>query len=110
MTALAPASASISAEISPVWAPDGLGWQSWPPIATLFEPDNATAKAAINVAGGQTRRSAFPVTLDAPAIMASNSVIEARRPFIFQLPTIRGRMVELMSKRFLQKKRCCVNR
>src|ERR1700731_827347 len=103
MTALAPASASISAEISPVWAPDGLGWQSWPPSVTPFEPDNLAAKAAINVVGGQTSRSAFPVTLEAPGTMALNSAIDARRPFIFQLPAMSGRMVELISKRFLQK-------
>src|SRR6202166_5393729 len=38
MTALPPASASISAEISPVWAPEALGWQSCAPIARTFEP------------------------------------------------------------------------
>ena len=32
ITATAPASASISAEMSPVWAPEGSRWQSWPPI------------------------------------------------------------------------------
>ena len=32
--ALAPASASISAAISPVWAPEALGWQSCAPTAT----------------------------------------------------------------------------
>ncbi len=68
-----------------------------------FEPDNLATKAAISVAGGQTSRSAFPATLEAPATMASNSAIEARKPFIFQLPAISGRMLELMSKRFLER-------
>ena len=35
MMAVAPASASISAEISPVWAPEALGWQSCAPTATF---------------------------------------------------------------------------
>ena len=34
MTALAPASLSISAETSPVKAPEACAWQSWAPIAT----------------------------------------------------------------------------
>src|SRR5258708_14586521 len=93
MTARAPASASISAEISPVWAPDGFGWQSCAP--TLKPPDVGTfsAKAAISVAGGQTRRSALAATADAPASMASNSPSEDFRPFIFQLPAMSGRTV-----------------
>src|SRR3984957_6316709 len=104
MTALAPASASISAEISPVWAPEALGWQSCAPIAKFFaakvfecEPRALSAKAAISVAGGQTSRSALPATPGAPASMASNSAIEAFRPFIFQLPAISGRMVSVIS-------------
>src|ERR1700722_3490096 len=104
MTARAPASARISAEMSPVWAPDGLGCQSWPPIMSPFEPANFAANAAISVAGGQTRRSAFAVTLEAPASMASNSAMEDRRPFIFQLPAIRGRIMGLISEKFLQKR------
>src|SRR3984885_10348503 len=97
MTALAPASASISAERSPVWAPEALGWQSCPPIASVFEPRAFSAKAAISVAGGQTKRSALPATPEAPASMASNSAIEAFRPFIFQLPAISGRMASVIS-------------
>ena len=61
MTALAPASASISAEMSPVKAPDASAWQSWPPIATS-EPRAAAANAASSVAGGQTIRSALPAS------------------------------------------------
>src|SRR5664280_2226103 len=67
MTALAPASASISAAISPVLAPDALGWQSCPPIARVFEPRAFSAKAAISVAGGQTSRSALAATAEAHA-------------------------------------------
>ena len=59
MMALAPASASISAERSPVWAPEAFGWQSWAPTAS-FVPRALSAKPAISVAGGQTSRSALP--------------------------------------------------
>src|ERR1700689_3800880 len=92
MTALAPASASISADISPVWAPDGFGWQSCAPTLSVLEPRALSAKAAIRVAGGQTRRSALTATSGAPASMASNSTEDDLRPFIFQLPAISGRM------------------
>src|SRR3990170_6955068 len=95
--ALAPASASVSAEISPVLAPDALGWQSCAPIVRFFEPRAFSAKDAISVAGGQTRRSALAATPAAPASMASNSAVEALRPFIFQLPAISGRMASVMS-------------
>src|SRR3954469_22902280 len=96
MIAVAPESASISAAISPVWAPEAFGWQSWAPTAT-FLPRAFSAKAAIRVAGGQTSRSALPATSAAPLSMASNSAVEAFRPFIFQLPAIRGRMASVMS-------------
>src|SRR5882757_6630224 len=96
MTALAPASASISAARSPVWAPEALGWQSCAPTANP-EPVALPAKPAISVAGGQTSRSAFPASAAAPASMVSNSAKEAFRPFIFQLPAISGRMASVMS-------------
>src|SRR3981189_3071678 len=96
MTALAPASASISAEMSPVCAPDDFGWQSCAPTATA-EPWALSAKAVIRVAGGQTSRSALAATSGAPASMASNSPCEAFRPFIFQLPAISGRMASVIS-------------
>jgi hypothetical protein len=73
-----------------------LGWQSWAPTAS-FEPRALSAKAAISVAGGQTRRSAFPASAPAPASMASNSAMEDFRPFILQLPAISGRMASVMS-------------
>ncbi len=85
------------AEMSPVWAPDALGWQSCAPTATVFEPPALSAKAAISVAGGQTSRSALSATSEAPASMASNSPREALRPFIFQLPAINGRMISVMA-------------
>jgi len=56
-----------------------------------------SANAAISVAGGQTRRSAFVAKAGAPASIASNSPIEALRPFIFQLPEIKGRMASVMA-------------
>src|SRR5260370_30179432 len=96
MTARAPASASISAEISPVWAPDGFGWQSCAPTPKPPDVGTFSAKAAISVAGGQTRRSALAATADAPASMASNSPREDFRPFIFQLPAISGRIVSVI--------------
>src|SRR5438045_5567063 len=93
--ARAPASASISAEMSPVLAPDALGWQSCAPTASVFEPRALSAKPAIRVAGGQTRRSALAARSEAPANMASNSTNE--EPFIFQLPAISGRIASLIS-------------
>src|ERR1700694_3478870 len=95
--ALAPASASISAERSPVLAPDALAWQSCAPTASVFEPRAFSAKAAIRVAGGHTKRSALAATPGAPASIASNSAMEALRPFIFQLPAISGRMTSVIS-------------
>ena len=89
--------ASISAERSPVWAPDALGWQSCAPTARVFAPRAFSAKAAISVAGGHTSRSALAATPAAPASMASNSAMAALRPFIFQLPAISGRMASVMS-------------
>src|SRR5213075_2676901 len=96
--ARAPASASISAEMSPVLAPDTLGWQSCAPTAIVFEPRALSAKPAIRVAGGQTRRSALAARSEAPANMASNSTNEDFRPFIFQLPAISGRIASLISQ------------
>src|SRR5216683_2535441 len=97
MMAVAPASASISAEISPVWAPDDLGWQSCAPTAKFFEPRARSANAAISVAGGQTSRSALAATSGAPASIVSNSAWEDLRQFIFQLPAIRGRMASVIA-------------
>src|ERR1700761_6941584 len=98
MIALAPASASISAEISPVCAPEALGWQSCAPTANALTPLARSAKAATSVTGGQTNRSTLPVTAEAPASIASNSPDEALRPFIFQFPAIKGRMASVMAQ------------
>src|SRR5919199_3498375 len=90
MTALAPASFSISAEMSPVWAPEGFAWQSWPPMRT-GEPDAASANSRISVAGGQIMTSKrSPAPAGRPRISASSSDAEALSPFIFQLPATSG--------------------
>src|SRR5262245_24661349 len=88
--ALAPASLSISAEMSPVKAPEASAWQSCAPIAT-GELRARVAKPAISVAGGQIRRSMRVASGPAPSMMAANSVADCCRPFIFQLPAISGR-------------------
>src|SRR6476660_224260 len=89
ITAPAPASASISAEMSPGWAPVGSVWQSWPPIITP-EPCADAANARIKVAGGHTINSALPFSSAAPDRILANSVGEAANPFIFQLPATSG--------------------
>src|SRR5262245_58312224 len=88
--ALAPASLSISAEMSPVKAPEASAWQSCAPIAT-GELRARVAKPAMSVAGGQTRRSMRVASAPAPSMMALSSVADCCRPFIFQLPAISGR-------------------
>ena len=90
ITAQAPASASISAAISPVWAPEAAAWQSWPPIPT-GPPRAISANRATSVAGGQTISSALPASAAAPATIFSSSATEAASPFIFQLPATSGR-------------------
>src|SRR5262245_24102121 len=89
MTALAPASLSISAERSPVKAPTGSAWESWAPIRTEL-PAVAVANSATSVAGGHTRISTAASSRAAWTIRASSDT-EARRPFIFQLPATSGR-------------------
>src|SRR5580658_5256163 len=86
MTQEAPESRSMAAEMSPVWAPLSLTWQSWPPTAT-GDPARIWATAAIWVKGGQTSRSQVRPVVPARrgcAIAAASAV----RPFIFQLPAI----------------------
>src|SRR5262245_10658206 len=89
ITALAPASLSISAERSPVKAPAGSAWQSWAPIRTGL-PAAAAANSATRVAGGHTRISTA-ASSRAPSAIRASSATEARRPFIFQLPATSGR-------------------
>ena len=79
MTAAAPASASISAAMSPVWAPEASGWQSWPPTGK-----GPPARRASSVAGGQIRTS--QAGAGCAAARSSSTAAEAARPFIFQLP------------------------
>src|SRR6266446_4551422 len=89
MTALAPASLSISAERSPVNGPLGSAWQSCAPIST-GAPFAAAAKRTSNVAGGHIIRSTA-ASLRAPSTIRPNSATEDCRPFIFQLPATSGR-------------------
>ena len=63
---------SISAETSPVWAPDGLGWQSCAPILMCW-PAAAAAKREISVNGGQISTSAWPAS---PAADAGRDGVE----------------------------------
>jgi hypothetical protein len=90
MTNQAPASFSISAEMSPVCAPEAAVWQSWPPIATT-DPRARVANDATSVAGGQINRSALPASGSDTAMIACSSAADADSPFIFQLPAISGR-------------------
>src|SRR5215472_15873861 len=89
MTALAPASLSISAERSQVNGPLGSAWQSCAPISTGV-PFAAAARRTSSVAGGHIMRSTA-VSFCAPSTIRVNSAAEDRRPFIFQLPATSGR-------------------
>ena len=66
MTKDAPASASISAETSPVCAPFLAEWQSWPPVRTL-RPAKAWAREWSSVAGGQSATRAAGAAASTPA-------------------------------------------
>ena len=72
------ASASISAAMSPVCAPDGSAWQSCPPMPTRL-PRARAAKSAISRNGGQTRMSTWAGSLAAPATILSSLDAEPRR-------------------------------
>ena len=86
MTWLAPASRSMAAEMSPVWAPAARAWQSCPPTATA-EPARIWATVVMRVAGGQTRRS--QASPSAPRRKgAAMAAALCSSPFIFQLPAI----------------------
>src|SRR5688500_9880322 len=93
MIAFAPRSASISAEISPVKAPDGSAWQSWAPIA-IFDPSTSLANIIKRVAGGQIVRSTLADRSAAPCKILPSSAVESASPFIFQLPATSGRRVD----------------
>jgi hypothetical protein len=83
MTWVAPASASIAADRSPVCAPFSAGWQHCAPTATGPPPARA-AMDAISVAGGQISTSDFGSGCIATS--ASISARSAVSPFIFQFP------------------------
>src|SRR5262244_3332042 len=55
------------------------------------EPRASAEKFATRVAGGQTTRSIWRESLTASWVMRSSSLLDLRRPFIFQLPTTSGR-------------------
>ncbi len=95
MTRRAPASASISAEMSPVKAPLTSAWQSCPPISTC-EPSSAWDMAASSVAGGQTATRAAAGSRSSASATAVASLKAAKRPFIFQFPAISSRVIRLM--------------
>ncbi len=81
ITWVAPASASIATEMSPVWAPEAAAWQSCPPTPMW------AARAAMrerSVAGGQ--RTMSTAGAGWAATRASTSARCAVVPFIFQLP------------------------
>ena len=93
ITAVAPASFSISAEMSPVWAPLGRG------MAVLAADQQARAGASRGQRGDQRRRRADH-GVDAAAqspprpagrARARASPSAAASPFIFQLPATSGR-------------------
>ena len=93
MTALAPASFSIAAEISPVKAPWSRAWQSWPPMAKAPGPAPTVWTArAIRVAGGQISTSQAGGFCASAAFSADSSPRLSPRPFIFQFPATNGRI------------------
>src|SRR5215467_11442898 len=75
--------------MSPVCAPAGSAWQSWPPIIT-DEPCAEAANSRIKVARGHTINSALPLSSAAPDRILANSARDAANPFIFQLPATSG--------------------
>src|SRR5690606_21595503 len=90
MTWLAPASFSMAAAMSPVWAPEASGWQSWPPTIT-GPPFAFHAIWAMSVAGGQIRTSDRGAGWALAS--ASTSARLAASPFIFQLPAASFRRI-----------------
>src|SRR5262245_47966894 len=81
--------------IEPVWAPDGAGWQSWPPVTMPLEAASRVSGAS-SVAGGQmatVQRGGAPAVRSPASFSTSPS--EAASPFIFQLPAISGVIVDV---------------
>lgn len=86
IASLAPASASIPAEMQPVNAPRSPSWQSCPPIG---RPGWRAAARSISVKGGKMATSTSSRAFAAAAIPSSSTKL-SRSPFIFQLPAISG--------------------
>jgi len=96
MTKEAPPSLNISAEMSPVCAPNDFSWQDCPPIATRVRAQHAAA-AAIKVAGGQITRSLVDAAPSfTTAHIAEISASALLRPCIFQLPATSSRGIVVM--------------
>src|SRR4030095_5821662 len=85
------------AATSPVWAPFALAWQFWPPTSTPL-PLAALPTARPRVGGGQisTSRSLQPACFTPSATPVAKARPSARRPFIFQLPAMSGRLVRAL--------------
>ena len=62
------------------------------------EPRSAEARDAIRVNGGQIATSTATGSRQRLSATALASATEAIRPFIFQLPTIRGRMTDALNE------------
>jgi len=95
MTHFAPDSRSIGALISPVNAPESLGYMFWALTATRVDSSSwATAASAVN--GGATSTS----TLSNAAVLLATSVAsvhpDAPPWFNFQLPAMSGRLERFM--------------
>ena len=86
----APASASISAEISPVWAPDGFGVTILP-----ADRDRGAARRGGKCRNQRRRRANHQIGLSGKPFSAGDDLGELRArtppsPFIFQLPATSG--------------------
>ena len=89
ITAVAPASLSISAEISPVCAPEAFGWQSWPPISERGLRCRASASARSASPADRSSRRPGPSGRRRPRRSPPPRRGSRARPFIFQFPAIR---------------------
>ena len=87
---MAPASASMAVEISPVKAPLSAWCTFWPQTPTPL-PASAAATSASAVAGGQTARSTPSAAARPARRSAHQATASARVLNIFQLPATRGR-------------------
>ena len=90
---LAPASASISAEMSPVKAPDGSAWQSWPPIATVRAVRRRREGRRPAWPAGRSSGRPWPADRPRPAMILPSSAAEALQPV--HLPIARDQRAAL---------------